>query len=133
MRKLILSILLLSSILQSGEQRNLVANNNLCFFDGTFEPPVFSIQNTTLADFIQANLRYPALAIKHGIEGEVVVMVHLQADGKVESAKVTSGIGFHCDEEVIRLMIGMPSWEPATLGGTPVASKVMIKVRFRLY
>ena len=132
MKKLILSILLLSSIIQSGAQGNLVANNNLCFFDNTFEPPFFSTQNATLADFIQANLHYPALAIEQGIEGEVVVLVHLQADGNVESAKVTSGIGFNCDEEVIRLIMAMPSWEPATLSGTPVASKVKIKVRFRL-
>jgi protein TonB len=132
MKKLILSILLLGSIIQSGAQGNLVANNNLCFFDNTFEPPVFSTQNTTLTDFIQANLYYPDLAIEHGIEGEVVVLVHLQADGKVESARVISGIGFNCDEEVIRLIMAMPYWEPAILGGTPVASKVKIKVRFRL-
>lgn len=132
MKKLILSIFLLSSVIQSNAQRSLVTYNNWCFINKDSEPPFFPHQDVNLAAFIQANLHYPDLAIEYGIEGEVVVLVHIQPSGKVDSATLISGIGFGCDEEVIRLIMAMPSWKPATEGGTPVASKVKIKVRFRL-
>ena len=54
--------------------------------------------------FISKNLKYPAEAAKHRIEGTVRLNYTINYKGEVIDAKVISGLGYGCDEEAIRVV-----------------------------
>ncbi len=81
---------------------------------------------------INANLKYPQEAIDKKIEGQTVVEFVVDTDGKVTNAKMASGLGSGCDEEVLRVVALMPTWIPGTVDGTPVKVKMNIPVMFQL-
>lgn len=85
-----------------------------------------------LTGFFQDNLRYPSLALENGVEGEVGLRLTLLENGEIGNIKVVNSLGFGCDEEAVRLVLALPSWHPATLGGRPVTSEAYLKIRFRL-
>jgi len=75
--------------------------------------------------------RYPSLAIERGIEGTVVLLVSVSADGKVThvETKVSSGSPL-LDREAVRTV---SSWEfrPAVRRGRPVECRIEVPIRFR--
>lgn len=56
----------------------------------------------------------------------------MEADGKVTSVEIVSGIGGGCDEEVLRVAALMPAWKPATKDGQPVRSSMVLPIKFTL-
>jgi TonB family protein len=82
--------------------------------------------------FFKNNLRYPAEARNRNIQGTVEYKFTVEADGKVTSVEIVSGIGSGCDEEVLRVAALMPAWKPATKGGKPVKSTMVLPVKFTL-
>ncbi|MEO8148033.1 MAG: energy transducer TonB [Bacteroidia bacterium] len=57
-----------------------------------------------LREFVDANIKYPEEAIKHGISGTVALLFDVDKNGKVSKVKVKHGLGFGCDEEAVRLV-----------------------------
>lgn len=78
------------------------------------------------------NIRYPVEARNKNIQGTVEYRFTVEADGKVTSVEIVSGIGGGCDEEVLRVVALMPTWKPATKGGKPVRSTMVLPVKFSL-
>jgi TonB family protein len=58
-----------------------------------------------LSEFIGKQLKYPEEALKHKIEGTVVLKYEIDYKGNVIRTKVISGIGHGCDEEAERLVL----------------------------
>lgn len=85
-----------------------------------------------LSKYISQHLRYPESAAVRHIEGEVVIVFTVAANGSVCDAHVRYGLGNGCDEEALRLVQSMPRWEPATLNGQPVACGKTLRVNFRI-
>lgn len=77
-------------------------------------------------DYLNKNINYPYVARTSGIEGRVDVSFIVDTDGSISDVKILRGIGGGCDEEAIRLVTGMPLWEPGKQRGKPV------KVRFNM-
>jgi TonB family protein len=81
---------------------------------------------------IARNIKYPAKARRHGIEGKVFVEFILQKDGAITNVKTIKGIGGGCDEaaeEVIRLS---PKWTPGRQRGQLVRQKMVLPINFKL-
>ena len=81
---------------------------------------------------IGEKLRYPATAKRMGVEGKVFVQFVINKDGSITNMKIVKGIGSGCDEEAIRVMGTMPSWEPGRQRGRPVRVQMIIPIRFIL-
>ena len=53
-------------------------------------------------------------------------------NGSVSDVRVLRGIGGGCDEEAIRVVQGMPRWNPGKQRGIPVKVQFNMPVRFVL-
>ena len=71
-------------------------------------PPQFPGGVTELYRLIGSNLRYPAIAQRANIEGDVHVIFNVDTEGKAVDPKILKGIGFGCDEEAMRVVSLLP-------------------------
>ncbi len=83
---------------------------------------------------VQQNLKYPELARKAGIEGEIVIQVFFGADGKIKNTKILKDIGAGNDgcAEAAVAAIKETEWIPAKKNGKSVETWVGIPVIFKL-
>lgn len=81
---------------------------------------------------VYMNILYPASAREKNIEGMIVVKYTIGKDGKVEDANILRGIDQELDNEVLRVINDLPDWSPATKNGEPVATEMILPVRFRI-
>lgn len=95
-------------------------------------PPQFPGGVSNLYKFIGEEIRYPAVAQRANVEGDVKVTFHIDTEGKAIEPKILRGIGFGCDEEVIRLVKILPKWTPASQNGQAVEVSYEMFVRFKL-
>lgn len=66
--------------------------------------PTYKGGPKAMRSFLAENLRYPAQANEHKIEGTVRLRMDINHQGKVISTKVLSGLGYGCDEEAERVV-----------------------------
>ncbi|MCC6411193.1 MAG: energy transducer TonB, partial [Saprospiraceae bacterium] len=90
-----------------------------------------------LMTYLASNIVYPEEPKRQGLEAMVVIELSIDADGKVRDVKHINNDknpAPHPDmvAEASRVVLSMPAWEPARLNGTPVASKTVLPIRFRL-
>lgn len=86
-----------------------------------------------LMRFVSQNIVYPDIAKQIGHEGTVYVSFIVSEQGYVQDAKVMKGIGYGCDEEVLRVVNKMPKWKKAGKNaGHPVKVRFNIPVKFKL-
>jgi len=83
--------------------------------------------------YVGANLIYPALARRTGIQGKVFVQFVVEKDGTITGAKVVKGIGAGCDEEAARVIMGAPKWKPGKQRGKPVKVLKILPIHFVLH
>ncbi|MES2515553.1 MAG: energy transducer TonB [Bacteroidota bacterium] len=97
------------------------------------EMPEFEGGTAGLMRYISQNIVYPSIPREAGIEGTVHVSFVVNEQGNVEGVKVMRGIGYGCDEEVIRVVGKMPRWKKAGKNsGHPVKVRYNIPVSFKL-
>ena len=77
-------------------------------------------------------IRYPKAARESGIEGQVVVQFIVEKDGKLSNVKAIQGIGGGCDEEAVRVISGLPAFQPGSQRGKPVRVRMQMPVTFKL-
>lgn len=88
--------------------------------------------NEELVRWLNANLKYPQIALDNGIMGMVGVSFVVGADGSIGEVKIANAVDPVLDKEALRLVKSMPKWNPATLNGKPVAHRLKITVPFKL-
>lgn len=86
---------------------------------------------TAYKQYLEKNLHYPELALENQIEGRVTIEFTVDSFGKIGNFKVIKGLGFGCDEEVIRLIQQGPKWIPTKKDSEPVSDNVRVKMRFK--
>jgi TonB family protein len=79
-------------------------------------------------EFINENMKYPEAAERANIEGHIYVKFVVQKDGSIGKTEILKGLGFGCDQEVFRILKGMPKWSPGIQNGKPV--NVWFSMRF---
>ncbi len=83
-----------------------------------------------LQKYLGANLEYPRAARKAKVAGTVYVGFVVDRNGQIKDAQVFKGIGYGCDEEVLRVVRAMPAWKPGVQDGQPVAVRFLLPVNF---
>lgn len=82
-------------------------------------------------DVLQSRLRYPALASEARIEGRVTVRMVVDETGRMLNPTILKGLGYGCDDEVLRVIRGA-RFEPARVGGLPVKAWHTLYFDFKL-
>lgn len=94
---------------------------------------VAGVDEKTLPDFAgNRPPSYPSEAIRNGVEGTVVLRLHISDTGRVERVEVFESSGFAVlDDEAVAAVSG---WQgrPARRRGEAVATVELLPVRFRL-
>lgn len=84
--------------------------------------------------YIKARIIYPEDAKAKKITGTVYVQYTITATGEVTNVQIVPGRGLSpsIDAEAIRVIKGMPKWEPGKNNGNPVAVKKVTRIKFSL-
>ncbi|GIV40070.1 MAG: hypothetical protein KatS3mg033_1870 [Thermonema sp.] len=82
--------------------------------------------------YLQENIRYPLQALENKVEGYVFVRFVVREDGYLVEPVITKGLGYGCDEEVLRVIKNAPPWKPGREGTQLVPVEMTIAVLFRL-
>lgn len=85
-----------------------------------------------MAEFIKDHLRYPQVAKENGTEGTVYVTFVVETDGSITDIKLLKGIGDGCEQEAMRVVGLMPTWEPGSDDDGPARVQCNLPIRFRL-
>ena len=85
-----------------------------------------------LYEYFQSELVYPAEAIRDSIQGIVTVTFLINTEGRPDQVTIESSPGQKMNEEAIRLIKNMPAWNPATLNGKPVTTRLSIPITFQI-
>ncbi len=94
--------------------------------------PQFPGGNKALMKFLRENLEYPEEARKNGIEGKVLSQFLVNEDGTLTDIEIVRGLGYGCDDEVLRLIHQMPKWDAGTKDGKAVKVVFKLPVVFAL-
>ncbi len=86
--------------------------------------------NDSLQAFLKRNLVYPEKAKKEKVSGKVYVSFNVYVDGKIEDAKIISGVNPELDNEALRVVNKMPAWKPGTVSGKPVRVQYILPIDF---
>lgn len=96
------------------------------------ESPTFPGGDAARIQFLQENIKYPQIARESSIQGTVYVTFVVERTGKVTDVKILRGIGGGCDEEALRVIKAMPSWNPGKQRGKPVRVQFNMPIKFTL-
>jgi len=81
-------------------------------------------------EYFTKHLKYPDSAKKKYINGRVLVKFIVTETGAIDSVSVLRGIGGGCDEEAMKVVRGMPPWNPGKQNGKPVKVYYNLPVSF---
>jgi len=98
----------------------------------TVQKPEFPGGSEHFLTFIQKNLSYPDKAVKNNIEGTVEVEFTVEKDGSLTNFILLKGIGYGCDEEVLKAVLKSPKWKPGIMNNVPATINTSVSVRFSL-
>lgn len=82
--------------------------------------------------WISENFQYPYEAIERNEQGKVYLRGIVEADGTLAHVVVERGASQSLNYEGLRLLYGMPKWQPATCGGKAVRSVIRLPINFTL-
>lgn len=82
--------------------------------------------------YLLREMQYPKQALANKVEGKVTVQFTVEVNGQLKDFRVIKGIGYGCDDEVIRLIKQGPAWVPTTSNDKPVTEKVKVRLKFDL-
>lgn len=85
-----------------------------------------------LGKWVYQYLKYPASAVKNGIQGTVMVDFIIDRNGKVTDVKVARSVSEELDAEAVKVISASPKWKPARVGGEKVRCSMTLPVEFRL-
>lgn len=97
------------------------------------EMPLFQGQNlNTFRTWVQSQIRYPAEALKRGIEGRVVLSFIVERDGSVSTIELLQSPDRILSEEARRVVSSSPKWTPGRQNGHLVRVRYMLPVDFSI-
>ena len=108
--------------------------------DGSVSPPTPPVMELATPEggrkafkqYLESNLQYPEQALKNEVEGKVTIQFSIGMTGQLTDFRVIRGIGYGCDDEVIRLIKSGPKWHPTKKNEEPIKDRVRVRMRFSL-
>jgi TonB family protein len=82
--------------------------------------------------YIKGKIQYPDKAIQNNIEGDVEIGFTVERDGTLTNPKIIRGIGYGCDEEIMKAVLHGPKWKPAIINGRPIITQSSVTINFKL-
>lgn len=97
------------------------------------EMPLFQGKDlNTFRTWVQSQIRYPAEALKRGIEGRVVLSFIVERDGSVSTIELLQSPDRILSEEARRVVSSSPKWTPGRQNGHFVRVRYMLPVDFSI-
>ncbi|HVX00108.1 MAG TPA: TonB family protein [Candidatus Babeliaceae bacterium] len=98
-----------------------------------FTPFVFMAHSPyDIKDFLARNLNYPESARLHNISGKVVIGFDILEDGSITNVRIEKSLDEECDKEAMRVVSGMPKWEPYMIDDVPRTMHFTLPINFAL-
>jgi protein TonB len=94
--------------------------------------PTFPGGQQALYQYIGENLVSPEDAKLEGIQGRVIIGFVVEEDGSISNVETVEGIGHGCDEAAMKVIEGMPNWNPGKQRGKAVRVAYRIPMSFKL-
>lgn len=107
-------------------------DNQIYSFLNLEHPPTFPGGVKAFYEFLGKNVKYPALAVKNGVQGSVYTTFTVEKDGKITDIKIDRKAGSGLDEEALRVIALSPKWNPGTQNGKAIRVKYSIPIKFAL-
>lgn len=101
-------------------------------FDVVEQMPSFPGGNRKLVEYLSGNIRYPKECRENCVQGRVIVTFVVEKNGSISNVKVAKSLDPLLDKEAVRVVNGMPKWNPGKQNGVPVRVRYIIPVNFRL-
>lgn len=81
-------------------------------------------------NWVQTNVKYPAVAIKEKISGTVYVSFVVSKTGEVKTVTIVRSVSPSLDEAVVKAVKSAPAWKPGLQHGKPVNVSFNIPIKF---
>ncbi len=101
-------------------------------FEVVEQMPEFPGGTQEMYRFLGKNIRYPAEAVRGDVEGKVVITFTVNEKGRIRNPQVTQSVGDGIDEEAMRVVLNMPTWQPAQQNGQPVPMEYVLPIDFQI-
>jgi TonB family protein len=88
--------------------------------------------NRAYKQYLERNMHYPQEAKVNKIEGRVTIEFMVESDGTLSNFNILNGIGYGCDEELIRLVKEGPKWLPTKYNNVSVQDKAKVRLKFEM-
>jgi TonB family protein len=96
------------------------------------EQPTYVGGLDALVAYLQKEMKYPENARTERVEGKVFVSFIVTKEGSVVSPAVIKGVREDLDKEALRVVSGLPKWNPGRQKGRTVSIKFVLPVNFKL-
>lgn len=83
-----------------------------------------------LRQFVGQHTKFPALALRNGVEGKVYIKFIVDETGAVQRPEVVRGIGAGCDEAALAVVRALPRFTPGRQNGRAVKVYFSLPVSF---
>lgn len=107
-------------------------NNDTTIYTVVDELPQFPGGDSAMVAYITNNVHYPKTEKEKGIQGKVFVGFVIEKDGAVSDVEIKRGISEECDAEAVRVVKGMPNWEPGKQSGIVVRTAMVLPINFKI-
>lgn len=94
-------------------------------------PPMAGTSGSGLQNYLRKHVPYPQEALDHGIEGLVSITFEITAEGKPVNFRIRRGIGYGCEEAVMKTLKNIP-WKPSILEGSVSNFEVQAHLYFAM-
>lgn len=94
--------------------------------------PEFPAGEAALYKYLSENIKYPRIAVEAGIQGTVYIVFVVEKDGRLTDIRIFRSPDQSLSDETLRVVSGMPGWNPGKQGGLPVRVSFLLPVKFRL-
>lgn len=100
-------------------------------FGAAEEMPSFPGGEKALMQYIKDNTYYPEEMCEGAAQGRVMVGFVINEDGSISDVKVLRSLTPECDEVAVKIVNGMPKWNPGKQNGKAVKTKYTVPVSSR--
>jgi len=110
----------------------LKKSNGEGVFDVVEEMPSYPGGSAKLFEYLATSVKYPKAAQKSGAQGRVIATFVVEKDGSIGDIKVVRSVSPELDAEAVRVLKGMPKWNPGKQNGKEVRVKYTVPINFSL-
>lgn len=100
-------------------------------FGAAEDMPSFPGGEKALMQYIKDNTYYPKEMCEGAAQGRVMVGFVINEDGSISDVKVLRSLTPEFDEVAVKIVKGMPKWNPGKQNGKAVKTKYTVPVSFR--